>query len=116
METKETYSGLISYCGLYCTNCRSFKKGSCPGCEKNEKASWCKIRKCCTDHGYKSCADCKTFANPMDCEMFNNVFSKIFAFVFKSDRAASISMIKKDGYAIYAGFCSDNNIMVIKKS
>jgi hypothetical protein len=114
MNTHE--SGLISYCGLYCSNCRSYLKGKCPGCAENEKATWCKIRTCCKENGIKSCADCKEFSNPAECKKFNNFVSKIFALVFRSDRAASIEMIKKEGYKAYAKFCVDNKMMVIRKN
>ena len=36
---------LIAACGLYCANCRTFKKGKCPGCAQKQNASWCKIRR-----------------------------------------------------------------------
>jgi hypothetical protein len=113
MNTNDT--GLISYCGLYCSGCRSYLKGKCPGCDGNEKATWCKIRTCCKEKGIKSCADCNEFSNPAECKKFNNFVSKVFAFVFHSDRIASIAMIKKDGYDGYAKFCIDNKLMVIRK-
>jgi hypothetical protein len=115
METNQSNGQIISYCGLYCSNCRSYKKGKCPGCQGNAKATWCKIRSCCMEKGYKSCAECAEFSNPMDCKKFNNFVSRIFALVFRSDRAASIEMIKKQGYDNYTKFCADNKIMVIRK-
>lgn len=114
-ETTQVKPEIISFCGLYCTGCRSYIKGKCPGCEGNIKATWCKIRTCCMDKGIKSCADCKEFADPMKCKKFNNFVSKVFALVFRSDRAASIEMIKKVGYEGYARHCADNGLMVIRK-
>jgi recombinational DNA repair protein (RecF pathway) len=49
------------------------------------------------EHNYSSCADCKEFSDPKQCKKFNNFISKIFGFVFQSDRAACISQIKKLG-------------------
>lgn len=34
----------VAYCGLYCGACQSYTKGKCPGCDANEKATWCEIR------------------------------------------------------------------------
>ena len=83
MEKIQKAEELISYCGLYCKNCKSYIKGKCTGCAGNNKATWCKVRSCNIEHGYKSCADCTKFANPMDCKKFNNFVSKIFGLVFK---------------------------------
>lgn len=43
-------SGDVAYCGLYCGACKSHRKGKCPGCRENSKATWCEIRKCCQEH------------------------------------------------------------------
>ena len=115
METIENNVKLISCCGLYCKNCRAFIKGKCSGCEENSKATWCKIRACCMENGYKSCADCKEFADPMDCKKFNNFMTKIFAFVFRGDRAAGIALIKEKGYENFAAYMAENKLQVIRK-
>lgn len=114
-ETTQVKPETVSFCGLYCAGCRSYIKGKCPGCAGNTKATWCKIRTCCMDKGIKSCADCTGFANPMDCKKFNNFVGRMFALVFRSDRAASIEMIKNIGYEGYAKHCVENKIMVIRK-
>ena len=67
---------LVAYCGLYCGACRSYLKGRCPGCHENTKASWCKIRPCCAEHSYATCADCEEFTDPDDCRKFNNWIGK----------------------------------------
>ena len=97
--TKEVTAdtSLVAFCGLYCGACGQFLKGKCPGCSKNEKAAWCKIRVCCMEKKDSSCADCKEYREPMDCKKFNNFFSKLFVFVFKSDRAACLEQIRKLG-------------------
>jgi hypothetical protein len=106
---------MVAFCGLYCGACRKYLTGSCPGCHGNTKASWCKIRSCNMEHGYGSCADCKEFTNPMDCKKFNNIFSKFFALVFKSDRAACITKIKADGYENFASFMAENKLQSVRK-
>ena len=48
----------IAACGLYCGACRKFLIGKCPGCKRNEKATWCKIRSCCQENKFNTCAEC----------------------------------------------------------
>lgn len=110
METKP----IVSYCGLYCSNCRKFKKGNCPGCHKNEKASWCNIRTCIIEKEIESCADCKE-PGIEDCKIFNNPVSRLFAFVFNSDRAASIQLIKDEGYSGFINYMEESGKMVIPR-
>ena len=93
---------LIAACGLYCGACGKLAKGSCPGCAQNEKASWCKVRSCCKEHGYASCADCKEFPDPRQCAKFDNFIAKVFGLVFNSDRAKCIDEIRKVGPEQYA--------------
>ena len=93
---------LVAYCGLYCGACKAFRKGRCPGCHENQKAGWCSIHKCCREHGYSSCADCTTFADPRQCKKFNNLMSKIFAVILRSNRAACIGQIRRIGLEAHA--------------
>jgi len=90
-------TGLVAYCGLYCGACGSYLKDRCPGCHKNEKATWCKVRSCCREAGYTSCAECKTLSDPRDCKKFNNVISKTIGFILRSDRRACIMQIRGKG-------------------
>jgi len=92
---------LIAYCGLYCAECRKYKNGKCPGCAENQKATWCTIRTCCIDSGYKSCAEC-TIMPLAECKKFNNAIGKVIGFVFNSDRAAGVARIKEVGAAQFA--------------
>jgi hypothetical protein len=107
---------LIAYCGLYCGACKKYLAGSCPGCHENNKASWCKIRSCNIENGYSSCADCKEFTNPMDCKKFNNFISRIFALIFKSNRAACIAKIRESGYDGFAKYMAENGLQSIRKN
>ena len=95
-------TGVIAYCGLYCGACGRYRKEKCPGCHENSKASWCKVRSCCIENSYSTCADCKEFSNPKDCKKFNNFMSKLFGFIFNSDRAACIDCIKQTGLQAFA--------------
>ena len=81
---------------------------------KNEKASWCKIRSCCIENGYKSCADCKKM--PLEeCKKFNNFIGKVFGFIFKSDRNANIRRIKEIGYDAFAEELQKSGFMTLKR-
>jgi len=108
-------SALVAFCGLYCGACKKFLSDSCPGCAKNEKASWCGIRKCNLEHSYKSCAECVEFTDIMECKKFNNFISKIFAFVFRSDRKACINRIKEIGIEAFAREMAGKKSPAIKK-
>jgi hypothetical protein len=105
---------LIAYCGLYCGACRSYLTGKCPGCKDNVKASWCKIRQCCTENDLSSCADCKSIP-VMECKKYNNFISKIFGVVFNSDRSACISRIREIGYDGFAIEMADNKRPSMKR-
>ena len=93
---------LVAYCGLYCGACKAYLKEKCPGCHENEKATWCKVRLCCMENQYVSCASCKEFGDPSDCKKFNNLIAKIFALLFRSDRGACIRQIREVGLNVHA--------------
>ena len=112
----ENNDHLISYCGLYCSACPSYKKRKCKGCERNEKASWCQVRKCNIAAGTRSCADCKTYENAADCAKFNNFTSKAFGFIFNTDRKKGVAFIKNEGYDLYAKTMFDLDRVCFKRS
>jgi hypothetical protein len=107
-------TNLIAYCGLYCGACKSYLSGKCPGCKDNVKAGWCKVRQCNIENQYKSCADCTT-VELMACKKYNNAISKIFGFVFNSDRAACINRIKETGYSEFAVEMANSKRQTIKR-
>jgi len=112
-EIKEDKS-LIAACGLYCGACRLYLSGKCFGCKENVKAAWCKVRTCCKENSFASCADCKSI-ELKDCKKFNNFFAKIFGLIFNSNRAACISRIKEIGYDSYAKEMTEKRVMTIKR-
>jgi hypothetical protein len=93
---------LVAYCGLYCGACGKYLHEKCPGCHENTKATWCAVRACCTERGYASCADCADHQNPKDCAKFDNVISRLFGFLFRSNRAACIACIRQRGIDAFA--------------
>lgn len=107
---------LVAYCGLYCGACGRYLKGVCPGCIKNEKASWCGIRKCCKANKLIGCDECKKFENIDDCKDFNNFFSKILGFIFRSNRKACINRIKQIGREEFAKEMSEKGTHSIRRS
>lgn len=117
MESKviNANSSNIAYCGLYCEACGKYTNGKCPGCAKNEKASWCGIRKCGMDNGYKSCADCVTYSDPKECKIFNNPISRVIGFVLRSNRSGCIDYIRKNGYEGYAEYMASEKRMTMKR-
>ena len=106
---------LIAYCGLYCGACRKYLIGKCPGCHENEKAGWCKVRICCIENNYRSCADCREYPNVQDCKKYNNFMAKLFGLIFRSDRKACIDKIKMDGYERFAQEMTKKRQRTIKK-
>jgi hypothetical protein len=59
------------------------------------------------ENSYGSCADCTEFGDPMACRKFNNFMSKLFGFVFRSDRAACIRQIREVGIEAHADRLSE---------
>lgn len=106
---------LVAYCGLYCGACKSYLKDKCHGCHENQKASWCKVRTCCMDNNFATCADCGQFTDPLDCGKYNNFISKIFGMVFRSDRAACIRQICEAGLQGHADRMAGQRLHSIKR-
>ncbi|MGA2090476.1 MAG: hypothetical protein ABSH12_03315 [Endomicrobiales bacterium] len=106
---------LVAKCGLYCGACKKYRKGICEGCAGNVKATWCSVRKCCTAARIASCAECSICTTVNDCSLFNNFFATVFGFIFRTDRAACIAMIRDKGYDAYVRHMTDAKMMAIKK-
>lgn len=113
MKTIVADKELIAACGLYCGACRKYLLGKCPGCHENKKATWCKIRTCAKEHGYRSCAEC--CKNVSECKIYSNLIGKIFAFLFKSDRPACIRYIREHGEQAFAEEMAKRQCQTIKR-
>ncbi|MBN2144729.1 MAG: hypothetical protein JW774_08915, partial [Candidatus Aureabacteria bacterium] len=81
----------------------------------NEKAAWCSVRTCCLENHFSSCAECRDFTDISLCKKFNNIFSKIFGFIFRSDRKACIQRIRETGIESYAREMTEKKIHSIKR-
>jgi hypothetical protein len=115
MSTLQLSTDLVARCGLYCGACKAYLKGKCAGCEQNEKATWCKVRSCCSEKGIATCADCTEFADPNDCRKFNNIVSRIFGLIFKSDRAACIEQVRRLGVKGHAAAMAEAKVQTIRR-
>ena len=115
MSLSESDVEMVAYCGLYCAACGAHTKGRCPGCHENAKATWCKVRTCCMENEYASCAECGEFDDPMQCKKYNNIFAKVFGFIFRSDRAACIRQIKKEGIEGHAKLMAESGRQSIRR-
>jgi hypothetical protein len=94
----------VARCGLYCGGCRSFRKGSCPGCRDNVKATWCKVRTCCAERSYGTCAECTEHADPGGCRTFDGWIARVIGVVLNSDRRACVLKIRELGADGFAAF------------
>lgn len=112
----QNISQLVSPCGLFCGACYRYKKGKCPGCTENIKATWCKIRNCSDRQEGATCADCTVFGDVNECSKFNTIFSKFFYYIFKSDRKASLKRIAQIGIPEYAEEMAKSQRSVIKRN
>jgi hypothetical protein len=115
MEPLKVDPKLVAYCGLYCGACGRYHKGRCPGCAENAKATWCKVRTCCQEHTYGSCADCQQYANAMDCRKFDNFVARVFGFIFRSNRGACIARIKEIGAEAFAQEMAEQRLQSIRR-
>jgi hypothetical protein len=64
----------------------------------------CSIRRCCREKGIVTCAECEAFPAPRDyreCRKVNNLLSKLFALLFKSDRPAALALLRDQGRDAY---------------
>jgi hypothetical protein len=98
---------LVACCGLYCGACKAYLNERCPGCRENSKAGWCTIRQCCITNKYASCADCASIRDVNDCGKFTNAVSRIFAFIFRSNRRACIEQICGKGLQRHAAIMAE---------
>ncbi|WP_455497056.1 DUF3795 domain-containing protein [Coprobacter sp.] len=112
-KTIEINKENIAACGLYCGACRKFLSDRCQGCRHNEKASWCKIRRCCINKGYSTCAECSL--DIKNCKTYSNFIGKVFAILFKSDRPTCIRYIKEHGEQAFAEEMTKKKCQTMKR-
>ena len=89
---------IVACCGLVCSECAMYLNNKCRGC-RGERPVFqnCKIRKCNMDNEYDTCADCTDFQELRECKKLNNIISKIFGFIYKTNRIESLNRIRETG-------------------
>ncbi|MDF1549705.1 MAG: DUF3795 domain-containing protein [Bacteroidales bacterium] len=120
MNTKQqTDINLISYCGFYCGECPKFKKDECEGC-KGETAKCavgykaCKVRPCCLENAYSSCADCEKYSSVKECQIYNPLLIRFGQFITRTNRRKGIEMIQKKGELEFVAFMADKKWVTVK--
>ena len=108
-------AGLVACCGLYCGACGAHTSGKCKGCRENTRAGWCKVRSCCAAKQIATCAECAECPDPRACGKFDNVVSRLFGLVFRSDRAACIAQIRKLGLEGHARTMAEARSQTIRR-
>ncbi len=111
---------LISYCGFYCGACPTFKKGKCEGCKGDSPKcaigyKACKVRPCCLENEYNTCADCTHFESVKDCKTYNPFLIKLGQFLTKTNRRKGLEMIKEKGTESFLAFMTKNDRVTMKK-
>ena len=112
-------ANMISYCGFYCGACPKFTKGQCEGCRgDNPKCAVgykeCKVRPCCIENEYNTCADCDKYTSLKDCEIYNPFMIKFGQFITRTNRRKGIEMIKEKGEIEFVKFMADKNWVTFK--
>ena len=110
---------LIAHCGLYCGACPSFVSGKCDSCRGNSAKSAivykkCKVKPCCVDNGFFTCADCTICTSTKDCKKYNPLLLKFASWIESSDRSKSIEMIQTKGITEFLAYMKDKNWVIIK--
>ncbi len=106
---------LIGCCGLYCVNCSRYKKGKCPGCAEYEKASWCKIRKCCIEKEIANCSACEEYIYPMDCSKYNHFFSRTIEYFSSTNRSLCIEYLRKNSAEEFVNMMNEKGSMSLPR-
>ncbi len=112
-------SKLISYCGFYCGACPKYTKKQCKGCKgDNPKCAVgykaCKVRPCCIENKFNSCADCDKFDSVKDCKLYNPFMIRFGQFITQTNRRLGIEMIKEKGENEFVKYMIDKNWVTIK--
>ena len=125
MKDVTNNSQQIAACGLYCGACKKFLHEQCAGCQPSGEDNpglgqplskgfqRCKIRKCCQEKGFHTCAECDK--DVKECKIHNNFVGKIFAFLFNSDRTACIHYIHEHGEEAFAEKMAKEKQMTMKR-
>ena len=118
-QNMERSEQLVSYCGLYCGACSAYQKGTCMGCKGDSPNCGigyrkCKVRPCCIEKGYSTCAECKEHPSVQKCKDFNPMLMRVGCFVTRTSRAKGIEMIQEKGTQAFMDLLASKKWVVIK--
>ena len=118
-EQKEQNEQLVSYCGLYCGACTAYQNGKCKGCKGDSPNCAigyraCKVRPCCMEKRYSTCAECKEHPCVQKCKDFNPLFMRAGCFLSGTSRSRGIEMIKEKGEKAFIDFMAGKKWVAIK--
>ena len=57
----------------------------------------CPVKKCNIERGYSTCAECAEYEDLRKCKNLNNWISKIFGFIFRTNKLRNLERIRKIG-------------------
>ncbi len=97
---------LVSYCGFYCGACPKYIEEKCEGCKGKSPLCAvgyrkCKVRPCCIENQYFTCADCKKYISAKSCKKYNPLSIKFGEYISCTSRQKSIEMIKEKGITAF---------------
>ena len=109
----------IGYCGLYCKACPAFISGKCDGCRGDSERcavlyKKCKVKPCCEENGFFTCANCTICASLKDCKKYNPLFLKILSWIGSTNRSKCIEMIKEKGNSEFLAFMEEKSWVMFK--
>ncbi len=55
----------------------------------------CPVKKCNIEKGYFTCAECAEYEDLRKCKKLNNWISKIFGFIFRTDKLGNLERIRE---------------------
>jgi len=114
-ETDIENRTLFSYCGLFCGNCkRGYARNSDVSklCKNGCGFASCSIRKCAQEKNLESCAECDDY---LSCKLLNSFMSKLFGFIFRSNRIGTLNLIRNSGYDHAADLLKKSGKMTVPK-
>ncbi len=104
MSESNTPDIMIARCGLCCSNCGMYLKKKCPGCHGEKPMNRnCPTRACAIERAFSTCAECPDFKDLRKCKKLHNFFSRLFGFIFRSDRMGNLNAIREIGLEAFKG-------------
>lgn len=110
---------LASYCGFYCGACPTYVAKKCAGCRGDLPQCAvgyrkCRVRACCADHSYVTCADCKEYESAKQCKKYNPLPIKLGEFLSGTSRGKAIELIKQKGLEEFVEYMVGKEWVTVK--